>query len=111
MNILFLLLCVEVDDNKSYSNAAHRLIEEILTQTNHDILLNTNSNILINKHFCFVLLHFAPNNHHFIIFLQILNLQNHVNYNLILLNHQIYTNYCLILLMNNNDQFMRFLNE
>ena len=42
MKILFTLLSIDCG-NTMYLNSAKRLISEILTQTNHDVLLSTNN--------------------------------------------------------------------
>jgi hypothetical protein len=48
MKILFTLLCIDAN-NSMYSDAARRLVNEILNNTQHDILLSTNSNQLLTE--------------------------------------------------------------
>jgi hypothetical protein len=48
MKILFTLLCID-SSNSMYSDAARRLVHEILDNTSHDILLSTNSSNLLDE--------------------------------------------------------------
>jgi hypothetical protein len=48
MKILFTLLCIDAN-NSMYSDAARRLINEILNNTQHDILLSSNSSQLLTE--------------------------------------------------------------
>jgi hypothetical protein len=48
MKILFTLLCID-SNNSMYSDAARRLVHEILNNTSHDILLSTNSSNLLDE--------------------------------------------------------------
>ena len=48
MKILFTLLCID-SNNSMYSDAARRLVYEILNNTSHDVLLSTNSSNLLDE--------------------------------------------------------------
>lgn len=49
MRVIFTLLCIKIGDSNLYTDATARLIDEILTQSNHDILLSTNATELQEK--------------------------------------------------------------
>lgn len=54
MKILFTLLCIQTTRDSIYVYSTKKLVEEILNQTNHDILVSTNSTYLLD--------HFKNNN-------------------------------------------------